>query len=110
SVGELLDVTHRGTLADEVPALPAQRVPGHERVRTTRTQAGRGLVHSFRGPRVAHRIRLVHDADEALEQQATDNQVGEADHQNPADRVGGAPPEPAVEQLREPAVQAVETA
>src|ERR1700722_1343204 len=55
--GELLDITHRGALADEVAALPAQRVPRDERARSARTEAGGGLVYPLGGPRVAHRVR-----------------------------------------------------
>jgi hypothetical protein len=88
----------------------SQRIPRHERPGPARTQAGRGLVHPLRGRRVAHRIGLVEDVNQAIEQQAGDDQVGEVGHQGPADRVRRAPPDPAVEQLRGPAVQAANTA
>ena len=41
------------------------------------------------------------ERDEALEQQAGDDQVGQARDHDPADRARGAPPDPAVEQVRE---------
>src|SRR6266571_9373448 len=98
--GGLLDIGHRGALADEVTALIAQRVPRYERARPPGPQAGRRLVHPFGGRCVAHRIRLVHQADEALEQQAADDQVGEAGHQDPADPACRPPPDPPAQQYR----------
>jgi len=67
-------------------------------------------VHSFGGRRVAHRKRAVHDVEKTLQKQAGDDQVGQAGHENPAHGVGRAPPDPAVEQLREPPVQAADAA
>ena len=100
----------RRALADEVAALPAQRVPRDDRARPARPQAGGGLVHPFRGLGVAHRVRAVHDVDEALQQQAGDHQVGQAGHQDPAGRARRTPPDPAAEQVRDPAVQAAQAA
>ena len=67
-------------------------------------------MYPLGGLRVAHRVRAVHHVDEALQQQAGDHQVGQAGHQDPADRVGRAPADPAVEQCRGPAVQAAQAA
>ena len=64
----------------------------------------------LRGLRVARAIGRVHEVDEALQQQAADHQVGEADHQNPADPACRARPDPPAEQLRDPAVQATKAA
>ena len=44
------------------------------------------------------------------EQQAADNQIGNAGNQDPADPACRAPPDPAAEQLRGPAVQAAKAA
>src|SRR3984957_3746884 len=81
---ELREVAYRRALADEVAALPTERIPRYVRSRPAGTQAGGGLVDPLRRLRVAQRISVVHQVDEALQQQAADHQIGQPDDQDPA--------------------------
>ena len=110
TAGELLDAGHRRTLADEVAALVAKRVPRDDRARSAGPQAGGGLVHPGGGRGVAHRERVVHDVEEALQQQPGDDQVGQDRDETPARRSRRRPPDPAAEQPREPPVKAAHAA
>jgi hypothetical protein len=67
-------------------------------------------VHPLRGGCVAQRERTVHDVDQALQQQAGDDQVDQSGDGDPADRVRRAPADPAVQQPGEPAVHAANAA
>ena len=105
---ELREIAHRRAHTGEVAALPAQRIPRYVRPWPAGTQAGGGLVDPLRRLRVAQRISVVHQVDEALQQQAADDQIGQPDDHDPANTARRAPPDPAGEQPGQPPVQAAQ--